>query len=227
MFGRRVLSRNETRMARLGMKPSIELSLIETIEILERKHSTWGRAEVVEALTVVLPTRHVKSADSYHRTVEACADLVLAHADVVQLTCPDRPEPCHGAVGYSTWWTLQMEQALLDTVEAGRQAEVAVVATHPILAQTCLPSDQNEAARRLCGAASGWPCWWGRPGRASPEPFRPPEPPRTRLASRCEAWLPRRWRPVCYPSRPEYRPRRWPSSFSTPVKVGSACRRAR
>jgi hypothetical protein len=137
-------------MARLGMRPSIELSLIETIEVLERTHSTWGRAEVVEALAVVLPTRNTNTAEAFRKTVEACVDLVLAPADVVQLTCSDRPDTRHGAIRYSTWWTLQTEQAVLDTVDAGRASGVAVVPTHPVLAQACLPADQNEAVRRLC-----------------------------------------------------------------------------
>ncbi|HUJ65250.1 MAG TPA: hypothetical protein VLX59_06920 [Acidimicrobiales bacterium] len=33
-----------------------ELTLAEIVELLETKHSTWGRAQLIEALSVVLPT---------------------------------------------------------------------------------------------------------------------------------------------------------------------------
>jgi len=151
LSARRVLSRKETQLARLGLRPSVELALAETIELLERKQSTWGRAEVVEALSVVLPTRNAKSATGVRKAVEAAADLVLAHRDVVQLTCPDRSDLRHGGIRYSTWWTLQTEQAVLDTVEQGRTAGAAIAPTYRILAEASLGDDQAEAVRRLCG----------------------------------------------------------------------------
>ena len=151
LAGRRLRSRTETKLARVGLRPSIELYLAETMELLERRHSTWGRAQVVEALSVVLPTRHARDADALRRAIEAAADLLLHHPDVVRLTCPARPQVRHGAVRYSTWWTLQTEQAVLDTVEHGRAAGVAVVPTYRVLAEACLSPDQDEAVRRLCG----------------------------------------------------------------------------
>jgi hypothetical protein len=51
-------------LSRLGLRPSAELLVAEVIDRLETKHSTWGRAEVVEALTVVVPTRRIDSADN-------------------------------------------------------------------------------------------------------------------------------------------------------------------
>ena len=137
-------------MARLGLRPSVDLSLIGTIEVIERKQSTWGRADVIEALTVALPTRNVKAARGLRQAVEAGADLVLAHRDVVQLTCPDRPNLRHGSVRYSTWWTLQTEQAVLDAVEAGRTAGAAIAPTYRILPEAALGDDQAEAVQRLC-----------------------------------------------------------------------------
>jgi conjugative relaxase-like TrwC/TraI family protein len=151
LAGRRVLSRTEKQLSRRGLRPSIELSVAETIELLERKHSTWGRSEVVEALSVVLPTRNTKTAGAVRKAVEATADLLLAHRDVVRLTCPDRPEVRHGAIRYSTWWTLQTEQAVLDVVEVGRRAGAAVASSYRILAEAGLGDDQNAAVRRLCG----------------------------------------------------------------------------
>jgi len=151
LSGRRGLSRKEIQLARLGLRNTPELILAETIEVLERNHSTWGRAQVVEALSVVLPTRNTKTAEAFRRSVELITDLVLDHGDVVRLTCPNRPQTRHGAVRYSTRWILQTEQAVLDTVDAGRAAGVAVVPTYRVLAEACLAPDQDEAVRRLCG----------------------------------------------------------------------------
>jgi len=151
LSGQRVRSRTETRLARARLQPSIDLYLAETIELLEHQHSTWGRAQVVEALTVVLPTRQASDAEALRRAIEAAADLLLHHPDVVRLTTPARPQVRHGAVRYSTWWTLQTEQAILDTVERGRSAGVAVVPTYRVLAEACLSEDQDQAVRRLCG----------------------------------------------------------------------------
>jgi hypothetical protein len=77
--GRRIRSATETKLARVGLRPSIGLYLAQTIEQVERKHSTWGRAQVVEALSVVLPTRNTKDAEAFRRAVEAAADAILAH----------------------------------------------------------------------------------------------------------------------------------------------------
>jgi ATP-dependent exoDNAse (exonuclease V) alpha subunit len=63
---------------------------------------------------------------------------------------PDRPGGRHGGLRYSTWWTLQTEQAVLDVVEAGRNAGVATAATYQVLAQAGLSDDQAQAVRRLC-----------------------------------------------------------------------------
>jgi conjugative relaxase-like TrwC/TraI family protein len=149
--GRQLFSDRETLLARAGLRTSVELVLAETIEVLERKHSTWGRAEVIEALTIVLPTGNAKNAAGFRRAVEAAADMVLAHSDVVTLTCPDRLDTRHGGLRYSTWWTFQTEQAILDVVEAGRTAGSAVAPTYRVLADAGLGDDQAEAVRRLCG----------------------------------------------------------------------------
>ncbi|HMC38947.1 MAG TPA: MobF family relaxase [Acidimicrobiales bacterium] len=149
--GRRVRSATETKLARMGLRPSIELYLAATVEQLERQHSTWGRAQVVEALSVVLPTRNTGSAQALRKAVEAAADAILVHPDVVRLTFTSRPGVRHGGVRYSTWWTLKTEQAVLDTVEAGRTAGVAVVPTYRTLAEAGLGEDQDQAVRRLCG----------------------------------------------------------------------------
>ncbi|MGH7698101.1 MAG: hypothetical protein ACRENV_05425, partial [Candidatus Dormibacteria bacterium] len=130
VFGRRALTNREAVRARLGVQPSMELALIEAIDRLERSHSTWGRAQAVEAVSVILPSHGVGSAEKVRQVVEAAADMLLAHRDVVRLTCPERPDARHGETRYSTWWTLQTEQAVLDVVEAGHTAAVAVAPTY-------------------------------------------------------------------------------------------------
>jgi conjugative relaxase-like TrwC/TraI family protein len=152
VFPRRQVHHDHGTRAGLGLASSLELMVGQVIEWLEREHSTWGRAQVTEALTVVLPNRNVGSADIMRRAVEAAADVVLAHPDVVLLTCLDRADLRHGGLRYSTWWTLRTEQAILDAVENGRGASVGIVASERVEAAVCgLGEDQAEAVRRLCG----------------------------------------------------------------------------
>lgn len=151
VLDRRSATKAEMAMARLGLKPSLDLVLVEAIDRLERSHSTWGRAQAVEVLSVVLPAHKSQTAGQVRQVVEAAADLLLAHPDVVGLSCPDRPDARHGSPRYSTWWTLQTEQAVLDAVEAGRTASVAVAPTHRVLADAGLGEDQEHAVRRVCG----------------------------------------------------------------------------
>lgn len=151
LFGRPAIRGREAALARLGVTPTFELLATEVIEQLEREHSTWGRSDLVEALTVVLPAHRCQSAEVVRQMVEAAADAVLAHEDVVLLSSLDRPDVRHGALRYSTGWTLQTEQAVLDTVQAGRQAAVAVVQpSHVEAAAAGLGDDQVEAVRRIC-----------------------------------------------------------------------------
>ena len=149
VFGRPRATERELMLARLRLKPSLELVLVDAIDQLERSHSVWGRAQVVEALSAVIPAHRSPSAEQLRVAVEAAADMLLAHPDIVQLTCPDRPDVRHGGARYSTWWTLQTEQAVLDVVESGRTAGVAVAPTYGALAEAHLGEDQYEAVRRI------------------------------------------------------------------------------
>ncbi|HET9731678.1 MAG TPA: MobF family relaxase [Acidimicrobiales bacterium] len=151
VLDRRSATKVELALARMGVKPSLELVLAEAIDRLERSHSTWGRAQAVEVLSVVLPSHKTGTAGRVRQVVEAAADMLLAHPDVVGLSCPDRPDARHGSPRYSTWWTLQTEQAVLDAVEAGRTAQVAVAPIHRVLTDASLGEDQEQAVRRLCG----------------------------------------------------------------------------
>jgi len=150
VFGQRTVTGREAALSRLGLRPSMELVLVEAIDHLERSHSTWGRAQAVEVLSVILPVHKAGSAEEVREVVEAAAERLLAHPDVVRLTCPDRPDARHGGTRYSTWWTLQTEQAVLDVVEAGRTAGVAVAPTYRALSRTSLGDDQADAVRRVC-----------------------------------------------------------------------------
>lgn len=150
VLDRRRVSQGELALARIGLKPSLDLVLAEAIDQLERSHSTWGRAQAVEVLSVVLPGKS-RTAGQVRRVVEAAADMLLAHPDVVGLSCPDRPDSRHGSPRYSTWWTLQTEQAVLDAIEAGRTAQVAVAPTEQVLADAGLGEDQEHAVRSVCG----------------------------------------------------------------------------
>jgi conjugative relaxase-like TrwC/TraI family protein len=109
----------EPQWSRPGVRCPGDLILAEVVEVLEAKHSTWGRAQLIEALSVVLPTAQLDGAERVRVVLEAAADAVLARSEVAMLTCPDRPDCRHGGLRYSTWWTLRTEQAVLDVVEAG------------------------------------------------------------------------------------------------------------
>ena len=150
VFGRRTVTGRDAALSRLGLRPSMELALVEAIDRLERSHSTWGRAQAVEILSVVLPSHKAGDAEEMREVVEAAADVLLAHQDVVRLTFPERRDVRHGGIRYSTWWTLQTEQAVLDVVEAGRTAGVAVAPVYRVLAEAGLSGDQADAIRRVC-----------------------------------------------------------------------------
>ena len=141
----------------------------EVVEALERGHSTWGRADVVEALAVRIAPQAAGDADAVRRLVERATDEVLGHPGIValgpkalteapapeELRCRDGCEPAarHGASRYTTARSWQAEQAVLEAVGGGLEAGVAVVpgATVEVaLGGAGLGADQAEAVRRLC-----------------------------------------------------------------------------
>ena len=139
----------------------------EVLEELERGHSTWGRADVVEALAVRIAPSVTNNAEAVLGMVDAASDELLAHPDVVCLSAeglasaPEvlrrrdglSPTRRHGAARYSTWWVLGAEQSILEVTEAGRDAQVGVVAEPTVEAainEAELGDDQAEAVRRLC-----------------------------------------------------------------------------
>ena len=103
------------------------------------------------------------------KLVERATDELLGHADVVPLGTGLHPtvslpgalrrrdgyEPTtrHGASRYTTWRSWQAEQAVLEAVEKGRSARVALTPEHAVEAavkEAELGQDQAEAVRRIC-----------------------------------------------------------------------------
>lgn len=150
VFRGRTVTDWEAARVRLGVRRPGELIVAEVIEMLETRHSTWGRAQLIEALSVAFPTSRMQTGEEVRSTLDAAADVVLGRPEVVGLTCPDRPDVRHGGWRYSTTWTLQTEQAVLDTMQSGRTAGVAVAPTYRVLAQAGLAEDQANAVRRIC-----------------------------------------------------------------------------
>ena len=141
----------------------------ELVEALERRRSTWGRADVVEALAVRIAPQAACDAGTVRRLVERATDALLGGPDIVALapTAPteapapdvlrrrDGCEPAvrHGAARYTTARSWQAEQAVLEAVGAGREAGVAVVpgaTVEAALGGAGLGADQADAVRRLC-----------------------------------------------------------------------------
>jgi conjugative relaxase-like TrwC/TraI family protein len=152
-----------------GPRKSSDAFIADAIEAIERGRSTWGRADVVEALAVRVAPHIVPSAERVRDLVDGATDELLAESDIVPLG----PEPLsavpvpaelrrrdglepgtrHGAARYTTWRSWQAEQAVLEAVEAGRDAGVAVVPVESVEVSVKgggLGDDQAEAVRRLC-----------------------------------------------------------------------------
>jgi hypothetical protein len=169
-----VLGRESTarpsRSRALEAPPSgLDARTAEVVEVLERGHSTWGRADVVEALAVRIAPEAAADASAMRRLVERAADELLGQPDIVALgpsalsasPAPqsfrrrDGCEPAerHGAARYTTSRSWQAEQAVLVAVGEGRDAGTALVAAatvEAVLEGTGLSDDQAEAVRRLC-----------------------------------------------------------------------------
>ena len=146
-----------------------ERTMTEVLGAIEEASSTWGRADVVEAVAARAAPTASSSAAAVREMVEAVADELLARPEVISLgpsalitervpealRRADGMEPTlrHGAARYSTWRTLEAEQAVLEAAEAGRDASAAIAAEEAV--ETAvegggLGADQAEAVRRLC-----------------------------------------------------------------------------
>jgi conjugative relaxase-like TrwC/TraI family protein len=159
----------ETWTADLFQRPprtterSAEEIAAEVIGRLEERNATWTRAAIVEEVS-----RLVEGADaaSVRERVDDLADFVLVDAEVLSLAAPlveDVPSTLrrrdgmaqterHGATRFTTRTTLAREAAILESVDAGRDANVAVVDAERVdrvLAASTLGEDQQDAVRGL------------------------------------------------------------------------------
>jgi conjugative relaxase-like TrwC/TraI family protein len=158
------------RVPRARRAARAEKLLAELLESIEERHSTWGRADVVEAVAVRIAPDAAATASEVRRMVEGAADYVLARPEVVALGADAPPASeapaalarrdglaptCrHGGRRFSTWNTLRTEQAILELAEQGRSAGVAVTPDSTVelaIEAVRLGEDQADAVRRLCG----------------------------------------------------------------------------
>jgi len=138
--------------------PPAQKVVAEVIGRLEEQSATWGRAEVVEEVSRFVSAT---TAEGVRECVEVLTERVLADAEVVSLAGPLPAEPPeslrrrdgtaaverHGAVRFSTRATLRREAAILEEVDAGRDAHAAVVdelTVDRVLADPSLGGDQRE-----------------------------------------------------------------------------------
>ena len=152
-----------------GLRVSAEALTSEVISAIERGHSTWGRTDVVEGLAVRIVPAAASSAEAVRKLVERATDELLSHPDIVPLgaglhapvSLPDalrrrdgcEPTTRHGAARYTTWRSWQTEQAVLEAIEKGRDARVAVApedAVEAAVNEAKLGEDQADAVRRIC-----------------------------------------------------------------------------
>jgi hypothetical protein len=132
--------------ARSGLRSSWDLVIAGVIDQLETSQSTWGRSDVIEALTVVIPNRPGLTAEQVRAVIENGAERVLAHDDVIPLIAGDR----HGGARYSTWWTLQTEQAVLQIIQSGHDTDLPLPDRATVEeAVAGLGDDQAEAVSRI------------------------------------------------------------------------------
>jgi conjugative relaxase-like TrwC/TraI family protein len=169
VFGRRSPSKYAARALQVGVRRAGQEFVAEVIEALETKHSTWGRADLIETLALHTAPSAFHTASQMRQNLEAVADLVMADSQIVALTVPipsgiptplalcrrDGMDPTvrHGGLRYSTRKILLAEQAVLEAVEAGRTAEVSVASALQVEAaveEAGVGGDQAEAVRRIC-----------------------------------------------------------------------------
>ncbi len=87
-------------------RKSVEASAGEALEAMERAHSTWGRADLVEALAVRIGPEAVPTAERVRDLIDRAAGELLAHGDIVPLgpqpiTTAPAPKNSAGGTGWS------------------------------------------------------------------------------------------------------------------------------
>ena len=158
--------------------PDVEGTVRELVGELARSTSTWRRADVVRAAARRAPASG--NADAAREWIESTADLVLAHPAVITLAAPEVAPPealvrrdgrCvfdrHDAARYTTLATLEIEQRVVDLVDAGRHADVAVAdatAVEFAVQAFGLSEDQAEAVRTVTQGGDTVSCVVGPAG---------------------------------------------------------------
>ena len=160
----------------LDPEMAVEAALAE----LEMTRSTWGRTHAVEQIAARLPAGLASNATETRAWVEYLADRVVNHADVVALTLPSDPaepdgrrrdgrsvfEP-HSASRYTTRFTLELEQRVLDVAVSGRDSTRGLAEPRTVEAEIAargLSADQADGVRRLCLAGDTLACLVGPAG---------------------------------------------------------------
>ena len=163
-----VLEAHARTVTSRARRRSADSLVTEIVAELEETHSTWGRSDVIEALTVRVVPGAVGSAAAVVASIDAAADAVLSHPEVVRLGAgpAEAPAPLrrrdgmapaerHGGGRYSTRRTLAGEQAILEFTGRGRSAGVAIVDADTVARASrdaALGPDQAAAIARLCRA---------------------------------------------------------------------------
>ena len=156
----------------------VETVVAEVLEELRTSRSTWARRDVVQGLTRRAPTG--LAAEEVVGWVETAVERVLAHPAVVALTAPRLAVPAglrrrdgqsvfepHGAARFTTDTTLALEQQVLDTVLAGRDAGRSVAqpaAVENAIGSGGLGEDQAAAVTRITTAGEAVACLVGPAG---------------------------------------------------------------
>jgi conjugative relaxase-like TrwC/TraI family protein len=136
----------------------------EVLDELSTTVSTWKRTDVVRQLARRTP-HDLGSAAACRSWIETMTDEVLAHPAIVRLVAPEPAPPAdlrrrdgwsvferHGAVRYTTYATLAIEQEVIDIVTAGRCASRGVAdadAVQRSIATAGLGQDQAAAVRAV------------------------------------------------------------------------------
>ena len=170
------------------LHPAVEVAAVRDPEMvvdaalaeLELTRSTWGRTHAVQQIAARLPAGLAANATETRTWVEVLADRVVNHANVVALARPsDRADPAvrrrdgrsvfepHSGAQYTTRFTLELEQRVLDVAVSGRDSDRGVGDQPTVDAQIAaqgLSADQADAVRRLCLAGDALACLVGPAG---------------------------------------------------------------
>jgi conjugative relaxase-like TrwC/TraI family protein len=163
-------------LSRAGREPNV---VVEVLDELVATRSTFARGDVVQQVARRVPL-DIGTAEDVRAWVEVTVEDVLGHGAVVcfggfELEVPEALrrrdgrsvfEP-HGAARYTTTTTLAIEQYVLDTALAGREAGRAVVSAGSIeetVTGAGLGPDQVAAVARCLGGGDAVVCVVGPAG---------------------------------------------------------------